>query len=66
MAFYADRDRGPATLKQMACGGVPVFDDQTGYAYRCDQCFAVIGSVGQPRSCQEMNKAASSPSEKEL
>lgn len=45
----------PATLEKMACGGTPVFDHDSGYAYRCDQCFAVIGSVGQPSQCTELN-----------
>lgn len=48
----------PSTLEKMPCGGVPVFDADSGYAYRCDQCFAVIGSVGQPTQCKEINAAA--------
>jgi len=46
----------PATLEKMPCGGTPVFDSESGYAYRCDQCFAVIGSMGQPQRCKELNR----------
>jgi hypothetical protein len=35
------------------CGGVAIFDEGAGYGYRCLDCGAVIGSVGQPRRCQE-------------
>ena len=41
-------------LEEMPCGGVPIFDESTGYAYRCDQCFMVIGSIGMPSECKEM------------
>ena len=40
-------------LKALPCGGVPMFDHQSGYAYRCDSCNAVIGSIGMPRDCYE-------------
>ncbi len=43
-------------LEQMPCGGTPVFDVESGISYRCDVCFAVVGSIGQPRGCVEMNK----------
>lgn len=45
----------PAKLKKMNCGGTPIFDDESGYAYRCDHCFAVIGSIGQSDRCKEIN-----------
>lgn len=45
----------PRTLERMPCGGMPVFDEDSGYAYRCDLCYAVIGSMGQPDSCKETN-----------
>lgn len=45
-------------LPTMACGGTPLFDVDSGISYRCDTCFAVIGSIGQPSSCVEMNKAS--------
>lgn len=41
----------PERLKALPCGGVPFFDHDSGYAYRCDKCFAVIGSIGMPRGC---------------
>ena len=43
-------------LPQMPCGGTPIFDESSGISYRCDVCFAVIGSIGQPRDCVERNK----------
>lgn len=46
----------PASLPKMPCGGTPHFDEASGYAYRCDVCFAVIGSVSQPNRCKELNK----------
>jgi hypothetical protein len=33
------------------CGGVALFDGD--YSYRCMDCFAVIGSMGQPQSCKD-------------
>jgi len=55
MAIAFDGTRVPNSLPKMACGGTPLFDNESGYAYRCDNCFAVIGSVGQPRDCVEIN-----------
>jgi hypothetical protein len=40
----------------LPCGGVAYFDQDSGISYRCETCFAVVGSVGQPRSCQEEAK----------
>lgn len=37
----------------LPCGGVAYFDPDSGISYRCETCFAVVGSVGQPRSCKE-------------
>jgi len=37
----------------MPCGSVAEFDHGAGYGYRCHDCMAVIGSIGQPRSCKE-------------
>ena len=47
----------PNTLPRLPCGGIPVFDEESGCAYRCDACFAVIGSVSQPKRCIDMNTA---------
>ena len=46
----------PVELPIMSCGGTPMFDFPSGCSYRCDLCNAVIGSVGQPRRCKELNK----------
>lgn len=43
----------PSSLPALPCGGIPLFDNDSGYAYRCDACFAVIGSIGMPRDCAE-------------
>lgn len=51
----------PNTLPRMPCGGVPVFDQESGYAYRCDTCFAVIGSVSQPQRCKDLEATAKPP-----
>lgn len=45
----------PAKLPEMNCGGVPLFDSESGCAYRCDKCFAIIGSIGQSQLCKELN-----------
>ena len=37
----------------LPCGGVAYFDPDSGISYRCETCFAVVGSMGQPRSCRE-------------
>lgn len=59
----------PDTLPALPCGGVPYFDHDSGYAYRCDACLAVIGSVGMPVKCfeaYEASKASISESEKNI
>ena len=43
--------------KHLPCGGVAHFDTQSGCSYRCETCFATVGSVGMPRECRkEMDK----------
>lgn len=42
-------------LPRMPCGGIPEFDVASGYAYRCTECLAVIGSMGQPKRCVTIN-----------
>lgn len=37
----------------LPCGGQAVFDEGSGIGYRCTHCFAMVGSIGQPRSCKE-------------
>ena len=39
--------------RHLPCGGVAEFDHSSGISYRCEMCNAVVGSVGQPRSCKE-------------
>lgn len=41
---------------KLPCGAVAVFDTGSGCAYRCTQCFSVVGSVSQPRSCVEASQ----------
>jgi hypothetical protein len=43
----------PYRLDPLPCGGVPTFDEGSGYSYRCDICGAVIGSIGMPRACND-------------
>lgn len=35
----------------LPCGSKARFDND--FSYRCDSCFAVVGSIGQPDRCQE-------------
>ena len=56
MATAFDGTIVPTKLPKMSCGGTPVFDGDSGHAYVCDSCFSVIGSVGQPTICVELNK----------
>lgn len=37
----------------LPCGAQAEFDHGAGYGYRCMNCFAVLGSMGQPSSCKE-------------
>lgn len=52
-----------AQLPTLACGGTPIFDVESGMSYRCDTCLAVIGSIGQPQSCKEINAQAATESQ---
>ncbi len=40
----------------LPCGGIAYFDESSGISYRCEDCGAVVGSIGQPRSCVEEAK----------
>jgi len=55
MPIAIDGSKAPYKLDRMACGGVPLFDVDSGCAYRCSNCFAVIGSIGQSPTCVDMN-----------
>jgi hypothetical protein len=43
-------DRKPYTLP---CGAVAIFDRETECSWRCQDCFAVVGSVGMPERCRQ-------------
>lgn len=55
MPIAIDGSYTPEKLDKMKCGGVPWFDHESGHAYRCDLCNAVIGSVGQSKRCKIIN-----------
>lgn len=39
----------------LLCGSVAHFDhNSSSYSYRCDDCGAVVGSVGMPRECTQL------------
>lgn len=40
----------------LPCGATAHFDHDSGISYRCEECMAVVGSVGQPRQCQNAMK----------
>lgn len=54
MAIAFDGSFAPDTLPAMPCGGIPEFDDGSGFSYRCDQCGATVGSISMPPECQSM------------
>lgn len=37
----------------LPCGGTAYFDVESGTSYRCETCFAVVGSIGQPQRCKD-------------
>lgn len=42
---------------RLPCGGTAYFDESSGISYRCEDCMAVVGSIGMPRKCDnEMKK----------
>jgi hypothetical protein len=36
----------------LPCGGTAYFDYASGISYRCETCYAVVGSIGMPQACQ--------------
>lgn len=40
-------------LLKLPCGGTARFDESSGISYRCEDCMAVVGSIGQPRKCAD-------------
>lgn len=43
----------PLPRIRIPCGAAAAFDESSGISYRCEDCMAVIGSIGQPRKCKE-------------
>lgn len=41
---------------RLPCGGTAFFDEGAGYGYRCWDCMAVVGSIGQPQHCKDEAK----------
>lgn len=35
------------------CGSRARWDTESKMGYRCESCFAMLGSIGQPQHCQE-------------
>lgn len=35
----------------LPCGSRANFDVESGIGYRCETCFAIVGSIGQPQRC---------------
>jgi hypothetical protein len=47
---------GPHVVKiiHLPCGSRAFFDEESNtMSYRCETCFAVVGSIGQPSECKE-------------
>lgn len=38
----------------LLCGSSAYFDEGSGIGYRCEECMAMVGSIGMPRSCKEL------------
>jgi hypothetical protein len=47
-----DIETSPYAPIALPCGSVAYFDYESGMSHRCQTCFAVVGSVGMPRSCK--------------
>jgi hypothetical protein len=39
---------------ELECGSIASFDMDSGISYRCTTCFAVVGSIGMPDRCREL------------
>ena len=46
----------PEQCIRLPCGGLAEFDEGAGFGYRCWDCMAVVGSIGQPQHCKEEAK----------
>jgi hypothetical protein len=58
MPIAIDGSRVPEIKKTMPCGGTPLWHYESGCAYYCDTCLAVIGSASQPARCVKKNREA--------
>ncbi len=38
---------------RLPCGGTAYYDQESGIAYRCWDCMAVVGSISQPQACKD-------------
>lgn len=38
---------------RLPCGGTAYYDESSGCAHRCEDCMAVVGSIGMPSSCKD-------------
>lgn len=38
---------------RLPCGGTAHWDDSSDIAHRCEDCMAVVGSIGQPQRCKD-------------
>lgn len=47
-----------SNVLKMPCGSFAIFDTESStYGYRCQTCFSIVGSIGEPSHCKEiMNK----------
>lgn len=41
---------------RLPCGGTAYFDESSGISYRCEDCGAVVGSIGMPADCRDEMK----------
>ena len=37
----------------LPCGSVAYYDENSGIAFRCENCGAVVGSIAQPQRCKD-------------
>lgn len=49
--FHSEDEFKPITL---LCGATASFDKGSGCSYRCNDCFATVGSIGMPTECKEL------------
>ena len=51
-------DRSIPHTYNVACGATAIFDYESGISYRCQSCGAVVGSIGMPRECKQLEDEA--------